>query len=844
MNETLLVIDDNEELRESVVNYLEDREYRVRSAGNGREGLEIVEKESPDLVLTDLRMPGTDGLEVLERARKIAPEMPVIVISGTGNMADSIQALKLGAWDYILKPVEDMAVISHAVEKGLEHARLLKEKKNHQKNLEDTVRERTSELERANAELIRSQGELRESERRLTEINAGLLGLGTDYRTNCMKLTELCGNLLRASSSFYSRYDGGMLNTIGHWRAPEGYPVERQAEGTICFGVIRCEKGVPFVHRHLPRNEAFQGLPAVKQYGWTTYVGHPVQCGGATVGCLCGFFMEDVDPSPDELRVLGILASAIGLEEDRKRAEKTLEDIIEHNPMSIQIVDRNGFTLQVNAAHDKLFGEGIPDRFSVFRDSQMMRQGFGELVPRLLRGEVVHFPDYSYNARERFPERPDRTVWIRMVAFPLRDSSGTPDRFVLMHEDVTQRKQAEVDKEKLQAQLAHAQKMESVGRLAGGVAHDFNNMLGVILGYTEMAMEGVPAGQPLHDSLVEIRNATERSSNLTRQLLAFARKQAVEPRVLDLNETVEGMLKMLRRLLGEPVSLEWCPGSDVGPIKMDPSQIDQILVNLCVNARDAFEDRGTISIRTAPVELDAAACVGREEAAAGPYARLSVTDNGCGMDEETVSHIFEPFFTTKGVGEGTGLGLATVHGVVRQNKGFIEVHSQPGQGTTFDIYLPRHDPQSEPASQAQEEKPVVTGHATILLVDDEPSILNMVKNLLVRQGYQVLAATRPQEAIGLFMSHPDSIDLVMTDVVMPEMNGRELVHELSRRQPALKSLFMSGHADDVLARQGMLEAGAPFIQKPFTMKGITLKLREVLGDRKNRGTDDQRRAGA
>ena len=843
MNETLLVIDDNEALRESVANYLEDLEYRVLSTENGRAGLEIVEKEHPDLVLTDLRMPEMDGLEVLERVRTIAPEMPVIVISGTGNMADSIQALKLGAWDYILKPVEDMTIISHAVEKGLAHARLLKEKHTYQKNLEATVRERTAELEKSNAELIRSQGELRESERRLTEINACLLGLGTDYRANCMRLTELCGNLLRASSAFYSRYDGGMLSTIGHWQAPADYPVERKAEGTICFGVIRCERGVPFVHRHLHRNESFRGLPAVKQYGWTTYVGHPVQCGGVTVGCLCGFFMEDVDPTPDELRVLGILASAIGLEEDRKRAEKTLEDIIEHNPMSIQIVDRNGFTLQVNAAHDKLFGTVPPDRFSVFRDSQMMKQGFGELVSRVLRGEVVHFPDYAYNAREVHPDLRDRTAWIRMVAFPLRDSSGAPDRFVLMHEDVTQRKQAETEREKLQAQLAHAQKMESVGRLAGGVAHDFNNMLGVILGYTEMALEGVEEGQPLRDSLLEIRNATERSSNLTRQLLAFARKQAVEPRVLDLNETVESMLKMLRRLLGEPVSLEWCPGGEVGPIRMDPSQIDQILVNLCVNARDAFEDRGTITIRTAPAELDAAACAGRDEVVPGAYVRLSVTDNGCGMDEETLLHIFEPFFTTKGVGEGTGLGLATVHGVVRQNKGFIEVRSQPGKGTTFDIYLPRHDPHAEPVSTVQEEKPMTPGNATILLVDDEPSILNMVKSLLVRQGYQVLATTRPQEAIEMFKAHPDSIDLVMTDVVMPEMNGRDMVHALFRLQPALKCLFMSGHSEEMLARQGILDAGVPFIQKPFTLKGLSSRLQEVLGGSGTGEMAGKRRAG-
>ncbi len=830
MNETLLVIDDNEALRESVANYLEDLEYRVLSAENGRVGLEIVAREHPDLVLTDLRMPEMGGLEVLKRAKKISPGMPLIVISGTGNMADSIQALKLGAWDYILKPVEDMAIIAHAVEKGLEHARLLREKRNYQERLEGTVRERTAELEKANEELIRSQRELRESERHLTEINACLLGLGTDYQTNCMRLTELCGYLLRASSAFYSRYDAGMLNTIGRWQAPKDYPFTRKAEGTICFGLISCEKGVPFVHRHLNENESFRYLPTVLRNGWKTYVGHPVQCGGSTVGCLCGFFLDDVEPSPDELRVLGILASAIGLEEERKRAEKTLEDIIEHNPMSIQIVDKGGFTLQVNAAHDRLFGGPSPADFSVFRDSQIVKQGGAELFQRVQQGEVVHFPDYSYNAREVHPDLPDRTVWIRMVAFPLLNSSGTPDRFVLMHENVTQRKQAEAEGEKLQAQLAHAQKMESVGRLAGGVAHDFNNMLGVILGYTEMALEGVPSGQPLHDSLLEIRNATERSANLTRQLLAFARKQAVVPRILDLNETVEGMLKMLRRLLGEPVSLEWCPGGDLGPIRMDPSQIDQILVNLCVNARDAFGDRGTIAIRTASLELDEVACAGRDEVVPGAYVRLSVTDNGCGMDPETLLHIFEPFFTTKGVGEGTGLGLATVHGVVRQNKGFIEVQSERGKGTTFDIYLPQHAPQAEVEVARKDEKPMPLGSATILLVDDEPSILNMVKSLLERQGYHVLATDHPHEAIEIGKTHPGPIDLLMTDMMMPDMSGRDLFRALPVRHPPLKCLYMSGHSDEMLIRQGILDAGSDFIQKPFTMKGLSSKVTELLNE--------------
>jgi PAS domain S-box-containing protein len=382
--------------------------------------------------------------------------------------------------------------------------------------------------------------------------------------------------------------------------------------------------------------------------------------------------------------------------------------------------------------------------------------------------------------------------------------------------------------EKLEAQLHQAQKMESVGRLAGGVAHDFNNMLGVILGYTELAKERVEPNTPLHTDLEKIQEAAQRSADLTRQLLAFARKQTVSPKVIDLNSTIESMLKLLRRLIGEDIDLAWQPGKEVWPVKMDPTQVDQILTNLCVNARDAIVDTGKVTIETGKASFDEEYCAHHAGFVPGEYVLLAVSDNGCGMDEETQAHLFEPFFTTKEVGKGTGLGLAMVYGVVKQNNGFINVYSELGQGTTFKIYLPRHLDKTVFLPKNKLDKPSERGHETILLVEDEPAILEMSTIMLERLGYTVLAAGTPGEAVRLAQEHPGRIDLLLTDVIMPEMNGRDLAKNLLSIYPDIRRLFMSGYTASVIAHHGVLDQGVHFIHKPFSMKDLGEKLREAL----------------
>jgi PAS domain S-box-containing protein len=401
-----------------------------------------------------------------------------------------------------------------------------------------------------------------------------------------------------------------------------------------------------------------------------------------------------------------------------------------------------------------------------------------------------------------------------------------PGQFACIFADVSARKKAEDERVKLEGQLRQSQKMEAVGRLAGGIAHDFNNMLGVILGYSEMTLQDLGPDHPHRNELEQIRGAGLRSAELTRQLLAFARRQAITPRLLDLNQTIEGMLKMLKRLLGEDISLSWRPQADLWALKMDPSQVDQLLANLCVNGRDAISGVGRLTIETRNCTFGAGDCAGHEGFVPGDFAQLVVSDDGCGMDSDTLAHLFEPFFTTKATGKGTGLGLATVYGIVKQNDGFIDVYSEQGRGTTFKVYLPRARGEASRAPAAQRTSP--HGSETIMLVEDEPAILRLTTRMLKKLGYTVLSAGSPAQALRLAEEHPAGVHLLMTDVVMPGMNGRELADRLDAIFPGLKRLYMSGYTADVIARQGVLEEGVYFLQKPFSAADVATLVRAAI----------------
>ncbi len=404
---------------------------------------------------------------------------------------------------------------------------------------------------------------------------------------------------------------------------------------------------------------------------------------------------------------------------------------------------------------------------------------------------------------------------------PVLNASGQIVNYVAVKRDISEHL-------RLSAQFQQAQKMEAVGLLAGGVAHDYNNMLSVILGYAELALDKVDPAEPLHADLEMIIKATKRSVDITRQLLAFARKQTIVPVTLDLNTTVGSMLTMLRRLIGEDIDLAWLPKANLSTIKIDPTQVDQILANLCVNARQAIAGAGKITIETDNIVFDAAYCADHFGFMAGAYVLLAVSDDGCGMSKEVIEHIFDPFFTTKKEGQGTGLGLSTVHGIVTQNNGFINVYSEPGKGTTFRIYLPQHVEHAVAWPQHKAPDIPLSQGETVLVVEDEPALLMMTQMMLRKLGYQVLAAGTPGEALELVRRYKSRIHLVITDVIMPELNGRALAEQLQSLLPGIKILFMSGYTADVIAHRGVLEAGVHFLQKPFSIKDLATKVWGVL----------------
>lgn len=417
----------------------------------------------------------------------------------------------------------------------------------------------------------------------------------------------------------------------------------------------------------------------------------------------------------------------------------------------------------------------------------------------------------------------------------VRFAAGDELFIIIMLVDITHQRKIEQEMQErrmLEKQLIQAQKMEAVGRLAGGVAHDFNNMLGLIIGYAEMGMYKIAAGEIPEEELGIILDAGKRSSEITRQLLGFARIQPINPKVLKLNATVEEILRMIQRIIGEHIDLVWLPGENLWPVNIDPSQIDQILANLCVNSKDAITGTGRIIIETKNVTLDEIYCACHEGFVPGDFVMLSISDNGCGMSNEILEHIFEPFYTTKDKGEGTGLGLSTVYGIVKQNEGFVNVYSELGEGTTANIYIPRYtgEPEREEAGEEEKEQPVSGKGVTLLLVEDEVTLLELGKRMLEDLEYTVLCAGKPEEAIRLAREKDAGIDLLVTDVIMPEMNGRELSERIRSIHPQIKCLFMSGYTSDAIAQHGVLEDHVHFISKPFSRPTLAIKIQEALRD--------------
>jgi two-component system, cell cycle sensor histidine kinase and response regulator CckA len=588
--------------------------------------------------------------------------------------------------------------------------------------------------------------------------------------------------------------------------------------------------------RDVTQDSNFPRAPFARGAGLKAGIGIPVLAGKEVVAVL-EFFVFETRPEDERLlKLVSTVATQLGSVIRRKRAEGALREaeeryrsIVENAVEGIFQTTPEGGYLSVNPALARMYGYKSPKELMT-GVTDIGRQVYVDPDRRAEFRGLIEEHGFVEGFEYQVYRKDGRKIWLSENARAVKDASGAVLYYEGTVEDVTERRA-------LEDQLRQAQKMEAVGRLAGGVAHDFNNLLMVIKGHTELLRERLDRSDPQYRSIEQIEKAAERAASLTQQLLAYSRKQVIQPKVLDLNMVVAEMAKMLPRLLGEDIELVVVPNASLERVKADKGQIDQVIMNLAVNARDAMPHGGKLTIETANVYLSADYARQRIGAQPGSYVMLAVSDTGCGMDAETQSHIFEPFFTTKEKGQGTGLGLATVYGVVKQSGGYIWVYSEPGQGTSFKIYLPRVGEALEQAGAEEAPSGSLQGSETVLLVEDEEAVRELVCESLERNGYTVLQARDGAEAVQISRKHEGMIHLMITDVVMPGMSGRDLAHRLAPRHPKMKVLYMSGYTENAIVHHGVLDPGTPFLQKPFRPADVAHKVYELLDKHKGEITE-------
>jgi len=521
------------------------------------------------------------------------------------------------------------------------------------------------------------------------------------------------------------------------------------------------------------------------------------------------------------IRVTGIIAEIT----ERKYVEEALREQLEFSDSLIEtaqtiilVLDSHGRIVRFNKFMEDLTGFHLNEvkgkywfnTFIPLEDRQNIKLVFQKTMNNGSQGYVNQI--VTKNNKKIFIE------WYEKI---LKDKDGNADGMLAIGYDITERKS-------IQDQLNQSQKLDSVGRLAGGIAHDFNNMLTIILGHSDLILHTIDENDKYLTNIKEIQNAAERAANMTQQLLGYARKQNIMPEKINLNVAINSMITMLKRLVEEHIDIVCEPADNLWSIKIDPSQLDQILVNLCINSKDAIDGPGKIIIETGMKKFDEEYCSKHPEFVQGDFVLLSVSDNGCGMNKEILQKLFDPFFTTKKVGSGTGLGLSTVYGIVKQNNGFINVYSEIDQGTTFNIYLPRFINQTEVFTNISNNTEIVKGTETILIVEDEMKILELTESTLQLLGYTTLSASTPNKAIKMATDYAGTIDLLLTDVIMPEMNGKELSKQITKIYPNIKHIFMSGYTSNIIAHQGLLDNDIIFIQKPFSRVALSNKIHQVL----------------
>jgi PAS domain S-box-containing protein len=664
---------------------------------------------------------------------------------------------------------------------------------------------------------------------------ADLLDYATEHSLEelLQKTLDMLGVLTHSPISFYHFVDPGQKTLMLQiWSTPtakelwtaQGHgshcPIE---EASVWMDCIHQRKAV--VHNDYASLAHRKGLPE-GHAAITRELVVPVQRANLIVSVV-GVGNKAADYTNGEVRIVSHLADVAWTIVERKRGEQALRHSEQGFRNLFESMDE-GFALCEMI--DDEAGRPIDFRYIEVNSAFERQTGLpverivGRTVREVIPGIENHWIEaFSRVTKTGIPERIEHHVESLGKHFEAHAWRANVNRFAVAFSDVTALRQTE-------EHLRGARRMESIGRLAGGIAHDFNNMLAIIINYAELAMQDLNEPDALMSSLTEIRTAGNRAAALTRQLLAFSRKQVLKPQVLDLNKIVGGMEAMLRRLLGEDMSLAVVLAMGLGKVMADPGQIEQVLMNLAVNARDAMPGGGKLTIETANTECDQACADQHPEITCGAHVRLRVTDTGCGMDEPTRARVFEPFFTTKEVGKGTGLGLATAYGIVQQSGGAIQVRSEPGKGTTFTVLLPREWSETESVARAITLTTRAVKAETILVVEDEDELRTLVERVLARAGYVVLTAANGEEALGIFEQHKGAVRLLLTDVVMPEMNGKELADQLVLQSPRLRILYMSGYTDEAIIQYGVVTPGTHFLGKPFNPAQLTRMVRKVLDE--------------
>lgn len=837
----ILIVDDDTASRQLYVSLLTPFGHEVKEAVDGKDGLAQARLEKPDIIISDILMPTMNGFEFVSNLRKQPALENIPVIFNSASFLDR-ETRTLGATCgvifYLRKPAEPenvLAVVHEALGQKMQKAPEPAQGRNAEEAIPlllDVVFEKGQQLDATSTRLAvllelgldlahcfsvdALMAKAGNAARKIIGANYSGVGILAERRLELRSFLLAGANLEVDARQVGTLFNGPVFQNIVDFRKP-----------CRCFDAVAELTGLTLPTNH-PPVRGFLGVPlevGTRVYGWI-YVANK---------------LASLEFTEEDARILTALAAHVALAfenaerfrtiqehsekleaeiEERRRAEDRFRVLVETAPTGIVIANDQGRITEVNAQALLMFGY---DR----------RELIGELVETLLpeRARSSHHGHRTGYMKE--PHARPMGVGVELFArrkdgteFPVEISLGplvTKDGVLVSSTivDITKRKEVE-------EQLRLSQRMEAIGKLSGGVAHDFNNLLAVIMGGADNILDALATDHPLVKTTKMIRQAANSAADLTRQLLAFSRQQMLQPKVLDLMEIVTRTDGMLRRLIGENIKLEMSLEPSLGRVKADPGQVEQILINLAVNARDAMPHGGCLTIEARNVYLDEAYKDERKPVVPGPYVMLAVADSGSGMDRATQQKIFDPFFTTKQLGKGTGLGLATVYGIVKQSGGYIWVYSELDKGTVFKVYFPRIEEKAQPMTQAAPEQPISRGSETILLAEDSESLREMAREYLQSVGYKVLEASSGTEALQKSREFAGTIHLVLTDVVMPEMSGPELARQMESLRPGVKVIFTSGYTDDAIARQGLLDPNIAFIQKPYRPKALARKIREVL----------------